>query len=401
MPKRFTCLICRNEIAEPGGACPHCRGRSMIAEGASPRIISAVFGVMAAVFVLTGLYAGSFKQERQKRGRLHFEAAERAMAADDYEIAASLYRDALLYSRDDPTYRLGLSRALFAAGRYSETENHLATVRVDDPTSGIVNLLLARLSAKKGQVDEAVSYYRTAIYGRWDDQPDEDRIDIRLELADFLEAAGRDNLLTAELMELAEIVPDDLDIRTRLANQHLKNGLYEQATSMFQSVIDVESQDREALIGRGDAEFHLHNFLTARTQYNKAQVYGSDEATIRRIDLCNKILELDPARVGIGIQERLRRSRVVIDRALAAAASCRYPPEGNFVGPPGPWPEREQELIEQAEAAVRAKPTSPIDETVDLNLLLAEEVWKLAVSLCDPADPADEPLSYVISKAGQ
>ncbi len=399
MPKRFTCLICRNEIAEPGAECPYCRGRSMIAEGASPRILAAVFCVMAAVFVLTGLYASSFKQERHQRGRLHFEAAETEMAAERYDEAATHYRDALLYSRDDPTYRLGLSRALFAVGRYSESENHLATARVDDPTSGIVNLLLAQLAVKKNQVDEAVSYYRTAIHGRWDDRTDEDRIDMRIEFADFLESVGRDALLTAELMELAEILPRDLRIRTRLANQYLKDGLYEQATSMFRSVIDAEPRNRAALIGRGNAEFHLHNYLTARTQYNRAQMYGSDETTVQQIELCNRILELDPNRVDIGIGERLRRSHAVVTRALAAVASCRYPSGRDFVGPPGPWPEPEQALIDRAEAVLRDRNAGSSNEEVAANLSLAGELWTLAVSLCDPVEQSDEPLAHVIAKA--
>ncbi len=401
MPNRFTCLICRNEIAEPGAECPYCRGRLMIAEGASPRILAAVFCIMAAVFVVTGLYAGAFKQERRERGQLHFEAAEREMAGDRYEEAAKQYRDALLYSRDDPVYRLGLSRALFAAGRYSETENHLATVRIDDPTSGIVNLLLARLAVKKQQVNEAVSYYRTAIHGRWDDRPDDGRIDIRLEFSDFLESVGRGDLLTAELMDLAKIVPDDLDIRTRLAEQHLEDGLYEQASSMFRSVIDAEPQNRDALVGRGDAEFQLRNFLTARTHYNRAQMYGSDELTAERIEMCNEILELDPNRVKIGLSERSRRSQEVIQRALAVAASCRYPAGKHFVGPPGPWPDQEQTLMDRAESALRTSGDPASDEKIEANLLLARELWDLAVALCEPANPPDEPLSHVIAKVGR
>lgn len=401
MSKRFTCLICRNEIAEPGAECPYCRGRSMIAEGASPRILAAVFGIMVVTFVITALYARSFKEERRDRGRLLFEAAESAMAADKFEEAASYYRDALLHSRDDPTYRLGLSRALFAAGRYSETENHLTTVRVGDPTSGIVNLLLARLAANEGRVDEAVSYYRTAVYGRWDDSTEDERIDIRFELADFLEASGRDSLLTAELTELAEALPNDPGVRTRLARQQARAGQYEQASALLQSVIESQPGNREALIGRGDAEFQLHNYLTARTQYNKALMYDSDEETIRKARLCTSILELDPTRVGIGASERLRRSRVVIERALEAAAVCRNPGAEAFVGPSGPWPDGLRGRIEPARAALETRQNEAGDAAVQTNLLLAVDLWDLAASLCAPEGPSDEPLSHVIARARQ
>ena len=82
MATRYICKICRNEIAHPGAECPYCRGRSVIAEGASPRILAIVFGVMVAIFVLTGLYTRSFKLEGEDRGRLYFEAAQEEMAGE-------------------------------------------------------------------------------------------------------------------------------------------------------------------------------------------------------------------------------------------------------------------------------------------------------------------------------
>jgi len=147
MARRYVCLICRNEIVRPGTECPYCKSRSMIAEGASPRVLALVFAVMVLTFALTAFYTRAFNNGSRGRGTQHFEAAERLMEAGDYDAAIGEYRDALLYARGDTTYRLGLARALYEANRHSEAATHLSELRAADPTSGIVNSLPDRLAA--------------------------------------------------------------------------------------------------------------------------------------------------------------------------------------------------------------------------------------------------------------
>lgn len=398
MATRYICKICRNEIAQSGAECPYCRGRSVIAEGASPRILAMVFGVMVAIFALTGFYARSFKLEGQDRGRLYFEAAQEQMAGKRYEEAINHFRDALLYSRDNPAYRLELSRALYAAGRFSETENYLSGLRAADPASGIVNLLLARLAVRDDQVTEAVSYYRTAIHGRWDEKPEVERIDMHLELVDLLDREGLDQQLAAELLELAEIAPDDIEIRRRLAILLLKTGSFDRASSIFRSLLASAPTDRELLLGRADAEFNLGNYLTARTHYNRAQLYGDDDDTRARIQLCNRIIELDPTRRGIGLGERFRRSRLLIERTMIAFSACRNPAGSEFVGPLPLLPQDESIVFDRAESVLDARRERASDTLVESNILLAEEIWNFATTRCGSADPPDSPLLNVMAK---
>ena len=401
MAKRYTCLICRNEIAHPGAECPYCRGRFVIAEGASPRVLAVVFAVMICVFALTGLYARAFKNEREQRGGLYFETAQRELSEERYGEAISSYRDALLYSRDDRTYRLGLSKALFADGKYSETENYLVELRVEDPTSGIVNHLLARLAARDGRTDAAISYYRTAIYGAWDEAEEDEaatRLRLRLELVDLLERAGREEQLTAEVVELAGMAPDDTAIRTRLARLLLHVGAYDRASSLFESLIAADPDNREALLGRADAEFELGNYLTARTHYNRAQLRGTDESTIARIALCNRIIELDPTRRGIRLSERFRRSGILVEMALSALSTCRNPAGNDLVGPLPPLPAEQAEATARAEGALRARRPGATDADVEANILLTEEIWDIARPLCETEDLPDEALLHVLAK---
>ena len=401
MAKRYTCLVCRNEISHPNAECPYCRSRSVIAEGASPRILGMVFSVMIGVFVLTGFYAKSFKQERSTRGEHHFGVAKGLLAQGEHADAIKEYRNALSYAKEEPEYRLGLAQALFQDEQYAETENHLVDLRGQDPTSGILNYLLAQLAARQGRVDEAVSYYRTAIHARWDDETDEAvdrRLDLRLELVDLLETQGREQQLTAELIALAQIIPDDQELQHKLGALMLQTRLYDRASSLFQTLLDSDPQDHEALLGRGEAEFQLGNYLTARTQYNRARLLHDDSSTNERIALCNRIIELDPTRRGISLPERYRRSRVLIDRARGATLTCQNPSGDTFVGPLVALSVDLANALQNADDALSERPSRATDEAVEANTLIAEELWQQAQPLCDASSPPDPPLMHVMAK---
>ena len=398
MAKRYTCLVCRNEIAHPSAECPYCKARSVIAEGASPRILGMVFGVMCGVFVVTGFYAKSFKEERTTRGQHHFAVAEGLLLEGENADAIKEYRNALSYTKEDPHYRLGLARALFEDGRYKETENHLVDLRGQDPTSGILNYLLAQLAVREDRVDEAVSYYRTAIHGRWEGETEDRRLALRLELVELLETSGQEQQLTAELVALAGIMPDDHEIQHRLGSLMLRTGLYDRASTLFQTLLAEDPQDHEALLGCGESEFQLGNYLTARTQYNRARLLHDDTTTNERIALCNRIIELDPTRRGISLSERFRRSRVLIERARAVTLACQNPSGDAFVGPFVAMPVDLATALENADMALAEPPEPTTDEAVEANTLIAEELWKQAEPLCKASSPPDPPLMHVMAK---
>lgn len=398
MARRYVCLICRNEIVRPSAECPYCKSRSMIAEGASPRVLALVFAVMVLTFALTAFYTQAFNNGSRERGIQHFEAAEHLMEAGDYDAAIGEYRDALLYARGDTTYRLGLARALYEANRHSEAETHLSELRAADPTSGIVNSLLARLAAWDSRIDEAVSYYRTAIHGDWDAAAPDTRLQLRLELVGLLDGNGRDQQLTAELLELLEIAPRNADIKFRLASLLLKTGVYDRASSLFRELVAADPRNREALLGRAEAEFQLSNFLTARTHYNRAQLYGDSPETRQRIQLCNRIIELDPTRRGIELRERFRRSRVLLERALATAEQCRNPEGEAAVGPSRTLPPASEETLGHAREVLGDRRQRSSADAVEANIQLAAAVWAASRPLCDPAAEQDEALQLVLAK---
>lgn len=405
MSTRYICQVCHNEIAHPGAECPYCKSRSLIAEGASPWIISIVFAVMIVGFGLTAIYTGNFRADREGRGQYHFTRAKNLLDEELPDRAINHYRDALLHSREDSAYRLGLAEALFKTARYAETRTHLLELLLEDPTSGIVNYHLAQLAEREGRLDEAATYYRTSVHGRWEDSEDasadEIRRRIRFRLADVLEESNRAHELTAELVELLKGDPASSQLRHRLASQLLDSGAYNRASEEYRTLIGQDSEDRSALLGRARAEFHLRNYITSRTHYLRANALTSDEETSARIELCNRIIALDPTRRGISLQERFRRSKALIERSLAIVETCRAPEGSAFVGPLPPVPPDLVPVVRGAEAMLAKRSRVAHDETVEENIQIAEEILAHIDSHCERVEPVDESFALIMAKLAQ
>ena len=399
MATRFVCLICHNEIAHPGAECPYCKSRSFLAEGATPRILVAVFAVMALLFVVTGFYARAFNRESRDRGRQHYDSAQVLSALADYEQAVEQYRDALLYSRDNAEYRLGLALALFESERYIEAQNHLMELRPDDPTSGIVNRLLARLAADDGRIDEAVTYYRTAIYGRWGDDLEQKRLRSRLELVGLLDENDRPRQLTAELIELLDVVPDDRAIKLRLAGLLLKTQVADRASALFEEILATDPKDREALVGRAEAQFLLGNYLRARSSFRLAHLISEEQSIAERIEICTRIVDLDPTQRRISTRERFRRSRLLVERVTLFVNYCRNPAGEALVGPLPTVLEELAEPLGRSLDLLESKTRQRVnDENIEANILLAEETWNARDAACSGVEFDDEPLRLVLAK---
>lgn len=396
MSNRYTCVICHNEIPHRIAECPYCRNRSAIAEGASPRILAMVFGILVVVFTATGLYTRSFKIEGRNRGQVRFTAAETAMAQERFEDAIGHYRDALLHARDHAGYRLGLTRALLAAERYSEAEQHLGALRVADPTSGLINHLLARQAAREWRVEEAIAYYRTAIHGRWDDDAETTRLQLRLDFVDLLDRTGRHQLAGAEALEVAQLHPQRPEDRHRLGNVLLKAGLYDRAAEVFRSLAAASSEDRAAVVGWAESELRMGNFEASLEHFTAAEQMRSDARTGRRVALSRRVLELDPSATGLDISERLHRSEVLAQRATAILEACRNPLRISPAGPSTPLPEtRATSDSGPAEPGTNGAPGIGAAAVSD-NLRRARDAWSVARGLCGPTLAADEPLEYLL-----
>lgn len=397
MAQKYVCLICYNEIPHAGAECPHCKSRISSTVGSTPRMLVAIFVTMIALFVLTGIYNSAFRAEQRERAAEHARMARTLADYGYHQQAIEHYREALTYSRDNVEYQLGLALALYDMERYSEAENRLRDLRQNHPTLAVVNRLLARIAARDGRVEEAVSYYRTAIFGEWPRDPEGNRLATRFELVNLLRSHGENTRAIGELLDLREEAPARPDVQKTIGRMFLEAGAPDNAAQVFEELLQRDAKDREALVGYARAQFELGNYVTAETNFERALAVDPDDPeTKSRLALSEEINRLDPTRRGISARNRHNRSLEMTARAMALLESCLNPLGDKFVGPPSPPPARLQPLLAQARALPGRPRQQATDENIESNISLAERLLQAAENRCPGAGSRDHALQLVI-----
>ena len=116
-----------------------------------------------------------------------YEEGQSQFSSGQIEKAIDSFRKATTDALRDRTYALALANALAEGNHDAEAQQTLLRLREGDPEDAEINSQLARLAAKRGEVDDAVHYYQNALYGRWaGTQVDQRKLQLRVELIRFL-----------------------------------------------------------------------------------------------------------------------------------------------------------------------------------------------------------------------
>jgi tetratricopeptide (TPR) repeat protein len=354
---------------------------------------------MVVLFGLTTLFSGFFREARAARQRVHLHAAEGLSHDGRFEVAVDEYRNALTYGRSDPDVRLGLARALFRLGRVSEAWNHLIDLRAGDPTSAHVNRLLARIAGAQGRADEATSYYRSAIHGRWPAGQQDQRQRLRFELIELLESRGDNIQVVGELVELLREVPDDTAVKAQIGDHLLAAGAFEKAAAVFEDLTRALPADARAYERLGEAELGRSHYLSARTAFRRGLAIEPDDPAARRwLRLCSSIVDLDPSYGKSGARDRLDRSRELVARSLSELERCLASSEAGAAALPAPTRRMVERAAQQPTGrAFRRRPA----EAVEDNVALAADLRRERLRVCPAMVATDLPLEHVLRKLDQ
>jgi Flp pilus assembly protein TadD len=112
--------------------------------------------ILILSFTFTGFLSSAYKNQKESRGRAHYDLGQAALRAGDLQQAIEEYRKALLFLPDDSDYGLSLAIALVDSGRLDEAESHLQELLEGNPTNGVINLMLARVAAKRKETNQAI-----------------------------------------------------------------------------------------------------------------------------------------------------------------------------------------------------------------------------------------------------
>jgi tetratricopeptide (TPR) repeat protein len=272
--------------------------------------------ITVALFGVTLLLFRSFMAHRVELATRWSERGRTALAQGHAEQAVTAYRAALSYAPDEHADELMLARALGEAGRTEESYNYFMELWEQRPGDGSINLQLARLAAKKHEVQDAIRSYRASIYGTWEGDGVERRREVRLELARYLVAqkdfaAGRNELLVA-----GGNAPDTAAFDIKLA------GLLEEAEALpdalrsYEKALAHEPKDETALRAAGRLAFALGDYAKAHRLLLRASRLGGTGVPKSAVLLeqSARILQLEPDET---LPARERVARIMTARTIA------------------------------------------------------------------------------------
>lgn len=355
-------------------------------------IIALVIAGLATVDRLLERAQNSEVQSLAKRSYLDGLRLSRAGKIDE---AVEAFRKAHALERRNAEYELQLVKALIDAKKPEEADLPMREILDREPNDGQANLYAAHLMIAEGKIVEAESYYHRAIYGEWPDNALAHRIAVRMELADFLAAKGKQEELLAELLPLQEEAGNDPAAQRRVAHLFLAAGSPSRAADEYRALIKQNSKDAEAYAGLGQAELQMGNYRAAREAFRSAAARKPQDPSLQgKVDLSTTLNGLDPTVRKLTSDEKYRRSLQILELAQSSFEIC-------LAENPKAASTSEQ-LLASIDDAKKKHPSAASNEAAEQILSLAEDAWQARIKLCGNSIPAeDEPLRLIMEKLAQ
>lgn len=377
----------------------------MSTNSAPPRITEArKLGLIAIIaLVIAGLATVDRFLERAQNSEVQ-SLAERSYAdglrfrrAGKVNEAVEAFRKAHSLERRNSEYELQLIKALIDAKKPEEADLLVREILDREPNNGRANLYAAHLMIAEEKTVEAESYYHRAIYGEWPDDALSHRIAVRMELADFLAARGRQEELLAELLPLQEEAGNDPAAQRRIARLFLAAGSPSRAAEEYRALIKQNSKDGDAYAGLGQAELQMGNYRAAREAFlGAASRKPNDPAIQKKVELSTTLNALDPTARKLTSNEKYRRSLQILELARSDLQSC-------LSTNPAGVPDSTRQLLRSIDDTLTKKsPAAVTNELAEQVLGLGEDALQARIKLCGKAVSAnEEPLRLIMEKLAQ
>ena len=325
MTEEKVCATCGKPYA--GTVCPSCAEFERLPLLPSYSIVGFIFFLLLSIgFSVTRIAVSSFQAKQrsiadawQSRGSADLSRGKAAAAIEDFE-------NALVYDRGNASYRLQLASALVQAERYEEAQSHLRSLWEERPADSTVNLQLARLAARSGNLDQSERYYEGAIYGVWSDEHDPyaQRELVRLELAQVLIRAKKNDRAQAQLETLSAELPPSSARRKDVGDLLLQAGAPRAA---FQQYLEARNRGKGSAnsyaLQLAQAAYEQNDFALATRWANTAVRENPDSKEAAEFaKKAARVLASDPYQDGIGEQKRAERIVHAFQTADARMEKC-------------------------------------------------------------------------------
>jgi tetratricopeptide (TPR) repeat protein len=180
----------------------------------------------------------------------------------------------------------------------------------------VINLQLARLARRRGAQDEAIRYYRAAIFGNWEGEGVERRRDARLELANYLIDQGNLSMAQTELLIAASNAPPGAGLEILFGDELVRASDPTDALLYYQKAIAQDPRNPAAYEKAGRLAYQMGDYLRARNWLEHAVRESGGTATGADGLLKNaeRLLVLSPAAART---DKDRITRLLDDKAIA------------------------------------------------------------------------------------
>ena len=226
--------------------------------------------ITVVLFLITFFLFRSFASHRLELGQRWSARGQAAINSGHPDQAIVALRTALSYVPGQRSYELLLAQALGDAGHTEESYNYFLGLWETEPGNGFINLRLARLAAKKGDVQTAINYYRASIYGTWEGDGVLRRRDVRLELAQYLIAQHELGDARTELLVAAGNAPDDVPLFLTIAQLLEQANAPRDALNYYHKVLALEPKNPAALESAARLEYDSGHFDDAHRLMEQA-----------------------------------------------------------------------------------------------------------------------------------
>jgi tetratricopeptide (TPR) repeat protein len=268
------------------------------------------------LFVLTLLLFRSFTTHRADLAVRWAARGETALKQGHPELAVPALRTALIYAPETHSYQMMLAQALGDSGHVEEATNYFLNLWEAQPGEGIINLQLARLARRRGATDEAIRYYRAAIFGNWEGEGVERRREARLELANYLIDQGKLPMAQTELLIAASNAPPGAGLEILFGDELVRASDPTAALLYYQKAIAQDPRNPAAYEKAGRLAYQMGDYVRARNWLEHAVRESGGTATGADALLKNaeRLLVLSPAAART---DKDRITRLLDDKAIA------------------------------------------------------------------------------------
>lgn len=289
-------------------------------------IIISLVAVGVVLFSVAWLLTRTFERRRDALARRWFNAGQQALNASQPQTAIADLRSALFY-KDNDLYRLRLAEALAQANYTDQAKAYLLNLWEERPGSSNINLELARIAVQQHNTADAIRYYHGAIFGVWDSDAVEHRIETRLELIRFLLQQNQTSSAYAEISSLAaSIPPDNPEMHTTAGDLFARTGDTANALAQYEMALKNDPHSFAALSGAARAAFASGKFRRAKQHLNAAlHEHPDDSAMTKLLEQTDLVLASDPLERHLPREQRVQRTLTAFNQAGVRLEQCGAP----------------------------------------------------------------------------